>query len=488
MKFILETPVKLRILDPGDAELIGLRSMLKYRDSKVESTIRQLQKNPFYYQRYGEPWVNKRIDELSKELWKSLLYEDENGYFTLPGILKRLRDQFPLAEYENQVEYPEFKLIPWKKKPDLTLLPYQSASIEAFQQHAHSHVEIATGLGKTLIAIMMVKESGLPTIISTPSQGLARSLFKELKEYFGAKDVGMFGAGRKDVGKKILVCVGKSLSMVKGDAIEDFKKYQVFISDESHTLPANQFSYFCHSVVGHCPYRWFLSATQERNDGKDLLLEGIIGVRVYSKSIQEGIDEGYLAKLSTMIFDVESSGDYSGSNAVVMNQKHLYSNETILSIISTMVPDAIKKGMPVIVLVDEHEQERLLRDRIGDIFVYARGGSDTSKICQDFNDGKIMCVVGTAAVSTGTNFKPVQLTINWKGNKAGTKVKQGAIGRSTRLDPGSGKISCKIVDFRIKNVPMLERHANARIKFYKEVGPVSIVDVATGETRTYGRT
>ena len=99
-----------------------------------------------------------------------------------------------------------------------------------------------------------------------------------------------------------------------------------------------------------------------------------------------------------------------------------------------------------------------------------------------------MCVVGTSAVSTGTNFKPVQLTINWKGNKAGTKVKQGAIGRSTRLDPGSGKTSCKIVDFRVKNVPMLNRQGTERIKFYKQVGPVSIVDVATGETRTYGRT
>ena len=50
-----------------------------------------------------------------------------------------------------------------------------------------------------------------------------------------------------------------------------------------------------------------------------------------------------------------------------------------------------------------------------------------------------MCVVGTSAVSTGTNFKPVQLTINWKGKKKESEVKQGAIGRSTRLDPGSGQ-------------------------------------------------
>ena len=274
--------------------------------------------------------------------------------------------------------------------------------------------------------------------------------------------------------------------MVKGEQIEEFKKYQVLISDESHTLPAAQFEYFCHTVVGHCPYRWFLSATQERNDGKDLLLEGIIGHRVYEMTIQEGIAKGYLAKLSTLVFDVESTSTVATPNSVQMNQAHVYDNQQIVKIIQSLVSNAMDNKMPVLILIDEHDQEKLLKEALGNIYEYARGGSDTNKICQNFNDGKIFCVVGTSAVSTGTNFKPVQLTISWQGAKAGTKVKQGAIGRSTRMDKESGKTSCRIVDFRVKNVPMMARHATARIKYYKDVGPVSIVDVATGDVKTYG--
>jgi hypothetical protein len=165
-----------------------------------------------------------------------------------------------------------------------------------------------------------------------------------------------------------------------------------------------------------------------------------------------------------------------------MNQKHLYENEEILNVITSMVKDAISKRMPVLILIDEHLQETRLKDKLGDIYSYACGGSDTDKICADFNAGKVLCVVGTAAVSVGTNFKPVRLTINWKGSKAGTKVKQGAIGRSTRIDELSGKKDCKIVDFRVKNVPMLMRHSNARIKFYKAVGPVSFLELSTGDT------
>jgi superfamily II DNA or RNA helicase len=236
--------------------------------------------------------------------------------------------------------------------------------------------------------------------------------------------------------------------------------------------------------LGHCAYRWFLSATQERNDGKDLLLEGLIGPRVYEMSIQQGIEEGHLAKLSTLIIEVESGDSYASSNALLMKQKHFYKNDQILLMIEKLVKDAMNKKMPVIILIDEHEQEKLLKNKLGNIYEYACGGSDTEKICKDFNAGKVMCVVGTSAVSTGTNFKPVQLTINWQGSKAGTRVKQGPIGRSTRLDAASGKVSCKIVDFKVKNIPMMTRHANARIKYYKDVGPVSVYELSTGETWT----
>jgi len=122
--------------------------------------------------------------------------------------------------------------------------------------------------------------------------------------------------------------------------------------------------------------------------------------------------------------------------------------------------------MPVLVLVDEHGQEELLKKRLQVEYAYACGDSDVTSICDDFNQGKILCVVGTSAVSTGTNFLPVRLTINWQANKAGTKVKQGAIGRSTRVHKETGKTSCKIVDFRVTNVPLLKRHADERAKYY----------------------
>lgn len=479
VKLVLETPVKLRVKDITESEMMSLTNVLKYRDNVIEEQMRRMKKNPFFIKQYGKEVFHEMLADLQAQLYKSLLFQDEEGYFTLPGMLQRLQRDFTV-EFENQVYYPDFELIPWNKMPDFEPFYYQTKTVDLFGENFHSHAEIATGLGKSHIAVLLVKMTGLPTIISTPTIGLARSMYKELCERFGKRKVGMFGGSKKEIGKDILVCVGKSLSMVKDEHIKKFEKYKVFISDESHTLPAAQFNYFCHTVLGHVPYRWFLSATQERNDGKDLLLEGIIGKKVYEMTIQEGQEKGYLAKLNTLIFDVPSYSAYTNSNNTVkMNQSHFFKNNFILDIIAQVVPDALAAGMPTLILIDEHEQELLIRNRIGPVYAYARGGSDTDQICRDFNAGKIMCVVGTSAVSTGTNFKPVRLTVNWQAGKAETKFKQGVIGRSTRIDKETGKTECKLIDFRVNNVPMLKRHGNARIKLYEQVGPVQILEYRT---------
>lgn len=477
MELILETPVKL-FLNGTDQEISSVRSILKYKDKAVERSLRQLKVNPYYRMRYGDEWLQKSMDELQKELWKVVVYQDADGrHYTLPGLRKRIEGMMKCS-FKSMVSYPEFQMLPWNKIPSVEMRYYQKESVDRLLSNPHSHIELGTGAGKSLVIQHLIKATGLPTVVATPSASIARQLYEEALEFFGKKNVGLFGDGKKEIGKKILICVGKSLSMVKEpEQLEEFKKYQVFISDESHQLAADIFNYFTNTVLGHCQYRWFVSATQERNDGKDLILEGNIGPRVYEKGIRELQEEGYLAKISTMIFDIDSDDDYSNSNNVVkMNQKHLYQNQKIAQIVADLSSQAVNRGMPTLILIDEHAQEEILKNYMKVAYEYAHGGSDVGQICKDFNDGRIMCVIGTSAVSTGTNFLPVRLTINWQANRAGTKVKQGPIGRSTRIHKASGKTEAKIVDFRIRNVPMLARHANDRIRYYKEVGPVSFVE------------
>lgn len=475
---MLESPIKLRILPSDDSQVNDLWKMLKYKDKQIEMQIRNMKKNFYLRQRYGDEWVNDRLNELNAQLWKSLLFEDSEGFWTYSGLSGRISRTFSCKTKVNVI-YPEFKIIPWAQVPKYSMHYYQEKSVESMISNPHSHVELPTGSGKSFVLMNLIKKCGLKILVIAPSSSIVDQLYDDAVLFFGKKNVGLFSGTKKQFDKKIVVATAQSLVRIdeRSDAYAALSSFDAFCFDESHQCPAETFERVCHGLLKNVPYRWFTSATQERNDGKDLLLEGIIGPRVYEKTIKELQEEGYLAKINTLIFDVNStSPGYTSQSMVKMNQVHLYNNETIARKVAELTLKAVENNMPTLILVDEHDQEVLLKKFMTVHYEYAKGGSDIGKIVDDFNKGKIMCVVGTSAVSTGTNFLPVKLTICWQGNKAGTKVKQGAIGRSTRIHKESGKTEAKIVDFRIVDVPQLTRHANIRIKYYEEVGPVYYVD------------
>jgi superfamily II DNA or RNA helicase len=479
VKIIIETPIKMRIYVDSQSQVDSLRKMLSFKDKTVEMQIKNLKKNFYLRQRYGNEWVENQLSNLNKQLVKTVLFEDEYGLWTYPGLANRLKASFD-CQVENNVVYPQPKLIPWNEVPKYSMYYYQEAAVERLLENPHSHVSLPTGSGKSIVITNLVKRLGLKTIVIAPSSSICDQLHEDLIRAFGKKNVGMYGGSKKQYDKKIVVATAQSLVRVTENS-ESFKyisNFDAMIFDECHLTPANTFEKVCHDLLSKVPYRWFTTATPERNDGKNTLLEAIIGPCVYLKTIQELQEEGFLAKLSTLMIEVGSPNpEYNSNNMVKMNQVHLYNNETIARIISDMAEKAVNAGMPTLILVDEHSQEHLLKKHMRTAYQYASGDSDVTQICEDFNKGKIMCVVGTSAVSTGTNFLPVRLTINWQGNRAGTKVKQGPIGRSTRIHAASGKTEAKIVDFIIKDVPQLRNHAMVREGYYKEVGPVSRTEI-----------
>jgi superfamily II DNA or RNA helicase len=467
----IATPVKMYIIFERDeiSQLSEIKKALTYTNQSIAYQIKKTKESGYMY---GEDWAANKVMELEQQLTETLLWEDEGGLYTRPGLLRYLNNRFE-GKVENLVVVPDFKLVPWHKAPQYDLYPWQSEAVARLLGTNHGHIEAATGSGKSSVIFQICKETGLPTVISTPSASIARQLYEEAKYLFGKQKVGLFGDGKRELGKHILISVSKSLSLVEDpEEVETLKKYQVLLADESHLIPADQADKYCNGVLGHCTYRWFLSATQTRTDGKDLKLLSNIGPQVYNYSIDQATTDGVLAKLSFLVFNVKSDSRYDSRNMVKMNQEHIYRNMKIANIIADLSKQAIENNMPTLILIDEHNQEEILRNCMKVDFTYACGGSDTQQICQDFNDGKILCVVGTSAVSTGTNFKPVKLTINWQAGKSEIKVKQGPIGRSTRTDKRTCKTECKVVDFRIVNVPTLKRHTDCRVGFYKEVGPV----------------
>lgn len=244
-----ETPTKLRI-NCDSSSLKELKNLLSYKDKQVEMQISNLKKNYFFKQRYGEEWVEDRINEFKKELYKSILFEDEMGYWTLPGIAFTLKKSLngvgidcEILYDKDFVFYPEFKLIPWNKVPEYELREYQAKSVESLLKAKHGHISIATGGGKSSIILELAKRTGLKSLIIAPSESIAKQLYDDFITYLGKKYVGFYGSGKKQSDKLFTIGIAQSITRIE-PGTEDWNNLaniDVFIFDETHLIAADTF-------------------------------------------------------------------------------------------------------------------------------------------------------------------------------------------------------------------------------------------------------
>lgn len=341
-----------------------------------------------------------------------------------------------------------------------------------------------TGLGKSHIILLLVKALGLKTIIMTPATSISDQLYENFVTAFGKKYVGKFFDGKKEANKLITVGNAQSFTRVEpgSDAWNELSKTAVFIADESHQCPATTLESVCFGLAARAPYRFFFSATQMRNDGKDLLLDAITGPIVYTKSVREGVDEGYLSKPLFRMVNTDSDVAFSSQDVNAMTRKHLYYNEKVTAHIGKLVNASVAAGNPTVVLIEEVEQFTKLLPYLRHAVGFAHGPlsenkekvppeyweSDPTALVKDFNALKLPILVGTSCITTGTDIKAVKTLVYWQGGKSEIQVKQ-AIGRGTRLFPG--KTTCTVVDYNVKNIDILTKHAEARKEIYNELYP-----------------
>jgi len=344
--------------------------------------------------------------------------------------------------------------------------------------------------GKTAIILTLARELGLKTVIVTPSKSIFLEILEKFEHHFGKSNVGAYGGGKKRLGKLFTVCVSKSLTMLKPgtEAYDFFANADVVIGDESHTLAAETLETVFHGVLNNVPYRFFLSGTQVRGDGKDKLLESIIGKKVYKLTTKEAVDGGYICPVKFFVFETTSRDSKNYTDPLKAKRKQFLYNPNIADIAAKIANSAWNQAQEsTLILVEELEQIRMLVDRLNVPFEYvhsaskadaAKFGLETRKVdeaVEAFNLGQVRVLIGTSCIATGTNMYCTHNTINWVGGGSETRTKQGAVGRSVRILENSKykgyhkpKPYSKIYDFRVSNISLLENHLQKRLSMYKE--------------------
>jgi superfamily II DNA or RNA helicase len=340
---------------------------------------------------------------------------------------------------------------------------------------------------------LIVKRIGLPTVICVPTLSIASQALLDFQKWFGAGKVGQFFSGKKVSDRFITIAVSKSLANVeKGDKhYNNLTTKKVLLVDETHLAPPESLSTVVFGLLSQCPYRYFLSGTVLRNDGLQLLLDGITGEVVFSMSVEQGIKEGFLSPLKFFQYRIKSHRSGSHGDVLKDNKVFLQQNTNIYKHASNLINRAVtEKNRRALVLVDTVDQYRFLLDgglNVPSRFAHgplSKDNRDTvpedqwklepMDLVKEFDEGKFSVLVATGCVSIGTDIKSADLLINIVGLTSEIEIRQG-IGRGTRLFPG--KSDTVYIDYDVYNKEVLTRHAMKRRKIFDSVyGTCKVMD------------
>jgi superfamily II DNA or RNA helicase len=505
VKLAINTPTIVRISEV--AQPMVLTSDLRYKDRRAEYDYVRMRNSKYLRFQLGEEKFNEQLEKAKAAIHNTLLFEDDDGYYSYSGLIAKLSNKFG-ATVENNVSYPESRLIPWDHPPKFPLRDYQVTSVEKLLAHNHAAIELPTGSGKTRVIMQLLKQLGLHSVVVAPTTNIADQLRDDLIKHLGRKFVGQFYGGKKQIDKLFTVAIGASIIRVEkgSEAWNFFSGTKVFIGDEAHTLAADTLSYMCLEVFQNAPYRFFVSATQMRTDGLDLLLEAITGPVVYELTLRQLVDMGYLARPRFNMVQVPSNGVRVPKDPMKAIQQHLLYNPYVNKRCGELANKCVETGRSTLILVDEIEQFTTLLPHFRYEAKFAHGGvtkanahkipnqyhkCNPSDLVKEFNEGKFPILVGTSCVAVGTDFQNVGALFYLMGGTSEIQVSQ-AVGRGTRggvngqvyKQDGTKKTDFLFFDFDVDfcgdtdGELITHRHAMARKKIYDGLhGPVNIIKI-----------
>ena len=168
--------------------------------------------------------------------------------------------------------------------------PHQAQALEAWiAGRRRGVVVLPTGAGKSHVAVMAIAHTARSTLIVAPTIDLMTQWMNLLSTQFGEALVGGLGGGLNDVRPLTVTTYDSAyLHMPRLGS-----RFGLIVFDECHHLPGPSYSQAAECAVA--PFRLGLSATPDRNDGRHVTLDRLIGPRVFERGIRD-LSGRYLAE------------------------------------------------------------------------------------------------------------------------------------------------------------------------------------------------
>ncbi|MCE4623617.1 MAG: DEAD/DEAH box helicase family protein [Caldisphaeraceae archaeon] len=205
--------------------------------------------------------ANMKYDEkMKKYIAMGYKYAEVTRYFAESGI--EVKD-----EVINPLPLPQIN-------DKIKLHPYQRKALNSWLISKRGIIVMPTGSGKTLLGLKTISILKVPTIIVVPTIDLLDQWHASIIKNLGV-NAGILGGGSEDIQGITVSTYDSAYSRLEVIG----NRFMYIIFDEVHHLPSQ--GYMEIAQLMPAPYRLGLTATPEREDGRDRLLPNLVGPIVY---------------------------------------------------------------------------------------------------------------------------------------------------------------------------------------------------------------
>lgn len=362
--------------------------------------------------------------------------------------------------------------------------PHQVELVQTFLRRRRCIIQSPTASGKSKSITLVIDQFPKgKCLVVVPSINLLNNIRKDLANSVD-EPIGAVGGGKEDW-QRITVATGRSLSLyAESKYAEEMAAVDVLIFDECHNFgnaTGKSISKACYNTS----YRLGLSATVTREDGSDIVLEGVIGMRALTipdtVMVQlQVIHKPRLYFVETPPFKFPYTRDSSGNKpdrskvytaGIVENTVR---NQWIVDIVDTFLSLKRQRGS-ALVLVERilHGEllQKLFKKRGLDVpYIYGSSGKERLEVIESFRQGDIPCIIASRILNEGEDVPRLELVVNAGGGSGKRGIIQ-KTGRGLRKDESGQKRQAIIVDF-LDNEPLyLRRNSESRIRNIHERHP-----------------
>ena len=355
------------------------------------------------------------------------------------------------------------------------LRPEQKKAVKALTKHEIGILAATTAFGKTVVGAWMIAKRKTNTLILVHRQQLMDQWKERLSVFLDIpiKEIGLVGSGKSKISGRVDIAMLQSLFR-KGEVKDLVQDYGQVIVDECHHISAFSFEQVMKQVKAK--YVLGLTATPIRKDGHHPIIIMQCGPIRYQVSAKDAIKERpfeHVVKLRYTDFAMPGDNkDFHISQFYSELAKDQKRNEMILNDVSAVMSE----GRNPLILTERTQHTDYLADRLseaGKNVIVLKGGMGRKQRQAVFEqvravDSKERVIIATGRY-IGEGFDDSRLDtlflampISWHGTL------QQYVGRIHRIH--DGKTVVQVYDYVDRNVPVLLKMSEKRLKKYPTFG------------------